>query len=555
MKTQKKILLGVKALLLLIFFNSCNINKQKADLIVHNATVYVCDTAFSTIEAFAVTDGKIIATGCNKKILSEFESDNIIDACGKYILPGFYDAHCHFLGYGLNKELYADLSYASSQEEAVDVVAEFSKSRDPFWILGRGWDQNKWEIPDFPDSKLLDLAFPENPVFLIRVDGHAAWVNTKAMEIAGITTDTKIEGGKILISDGKPSGILIDEAMELVRKHIPPPGRDLKKRALLRAQKDCFTYGLTSVADAGLSPEEVRLIDTLQQTGELKIRMYAMLVPMHDGFEEFVRNGPYITDRLTVRAIKLYADGALGSRGACLLEDYSDDPGNRGVMVNNRDYIRKYALMGKEYGWQLCIHAIGDSANREVLNVYAEVLGGSNDLRWRIEHAQVIHPEDYYLFGKYDVIPSIQTTHCTSDMYWARQRLGEERIKNAYAWRTLLEQNGWLCNGTDFPVEQINPFLSYYAGITRKDISGFPENGFYSEQLLTRKEVLWSMTLWAARAGFEDKVKGSLEVGKWADFIMLDLDPMNLEAQWIPEMDVVSTWVAGVRVYKKEDKK
>jgi predicted amidohydrolase YtcJ len=551
MVTQKRMHNSWTVYIILILFSSCTMNKQKVDLIVHNGTVYTCDTAFSTIEAFAVLDGKIIETGSNSDILSKYKSDSLIDAYGKFILPGFYDAHCHFLGYGLNKESFVDLGGTMSEEEAIQRIIDFSDQCKTPWIMGRGWDQNKWDIPEFPDCTLLDEAFPDIPVFLIRIDGHAAWVNTKAMKIAGITADTKIEGGKFLLSNGKPSGILIDEAMELVRKHIPKPDIETKKQALLTAQKDCFSYGLTTVADAGLSVEEVLLIDSLHQTGDLKIRIYAMLEPIHDGFEDFVKKGVYITDRLSVRAIKLYADGALGSRGACLLDEYSDDPGNKGVMVNSREYITKYAEMAKENGWQLCIHAIGDSANREILKIYGEVLGGTNDLRWRIEHAQVINPDDFHMFGEYNIIPSIQTTHCTSDMYWAEQRLGGTRIQFAYAWRLLLEQNGWLCNGTDFPVEQINPFLTFYAGITRKDISGFPENGFYPEQLLSRKEMLWSMTLWAARAGFEEDVKGSLEAGKWADFVILDLDPMNLESKWIPEMEVVSTWVAGKKVYGK----
>jgi predicted amidohydrolase YtcJ len=409
-----------------------------------------------------------------------------------------------------------------------------------------------WEVKEFPDKHLLDSLFPDRPVFLIRVDGHAAWVNSKALEIAGITKNTVVNGGKVLLTNGLPNGILIDEAMELVRKHIPKPDRETKINALIRAQTDCFAFGITSVADAGISVEEVKLIDSLQKNGALQMRIYAMLDPASEGFGDFVRNGIYITDRLTVRAIKLYADGALGSRGACLLEEYTDDPGNNGMMVTSPDSILKYAEIAKKYGWQLCIHAIGDSANRVVLQIYSEVLGGPNDFRWRIEHAQVIHPDDMRKFGEFNIIPSVQPTHATSDMYWAEARLGSERIKNAYAYKSLLRQNGWLCSGTDFPVEQINPFLTFYAAVSRKDTQGFPENGFQADNALSRKETLLSMTFWAAKAGFEDEKKGSIEPGKYADFVILDLDLMKLDPHWLPEVEVFATYIDGKCVYHKK---
>jgi len=540
------------ATILMYFISSACMKTEQADLIITHATVYTCDEQFSTVESFAVKDGKIIATGSSRDILKQYTSENIINAEGKFIYPGFYDAHCHFLGYGINKELYADLSEATTMENAVEQLIEFRKSRNDYWVLGRGWNQNNWPGSTFPDKTILDKHFPDNPVFLIRIDGHAAWVNSKAMEIAGITSATTCEGGAILVRKGKPSGILIDEAMELVRKHIPLPDKATKTRALQNAQNDCFGYGLTSVADAGLSVEEVKLIDSLQQSSDLLIRIYAMLDPFSEGFEEYVKNGIYVTDKLSVRAIKLYADGALGSRGACLLQPYSDERNNYGIIVNSPEIMEKYAFMAKEYGYQVCIHAIGDSANRMVLNIYASLLPPDNDLRWRAEHAQVIHPSDFEIFGTYNIIPSIQATHATSDMSWAEKRLGKERIQYAYAYKKLLEQNGWLCNGTDFPVEQINPLLTFYASVGRMDNDGFPEGGFQIENALSREETLLSMTLWAARAGFEENQKGSIEAGKWADFVIFDEDLMTVELKKIPSMKVNATYLNGQCVYEKK---
>ncbi len=527
--------------------------KEQADLIIYNAIIYTCDSAFTTAESFAVKDGKIIETGTTKEILRKYQTDQMIDAYGKFVYPGFYDAHCHFLGYGLNKQLLCDLSSSKSAEEAVNELVQFAKKNNSQWIQGRGWDQNQWESKEFPDKNTLDSIFPDKPVFLIRVDGHAAWVNSRALEIAGINKNTEVKGGKILFNNGQPNGILIDEAMELVRQHIPKPDKETKMKALFRAQQDCFSYGITSVADAGLSVDEIMIIDSLHQSGQLEMRMYVMLDPASEGAVDFIQSGIYLTDRLSVRSIKLYADGALGSRGACLLDDYSDDPGNRGLLVTMPDQIRTQAETAKQYGWQVCIHAIGDSANRVVLQTYADILGGPNDLRWRIEHTQVVHPDDFDLFGRFNIIPSIQATHATSDMYWAEKRLGTERIQQAYSYKKLLEQNGWLCNGTDFPIEQINPFLTFYASVARKDVHGFPEKGFQIENALSREEALLSMTSWAAKAGFEEKLKGSLESGKVADFVILDLDLMKIDLHWIPEMEVFATYSSGKCVYQKEE--
>ena len=537
--------------IILIFLSTCFSTPMKnADLIIKNARTYTCNATFSITESFAVKDGKIVAVGTNEEIINNFRSDIVYDAKGKAVFPGFIDAHSHFLGYGTNLQLLADLTGADSYHKMVTLVKEHQDIHHNFWIQGRGWDQNKWENKEFPDKSELDALFPENPVYLIRIDGHAALVNSKALEIAGVDEKTKIEGGNIVLKDGKPTGVLIDNAMDLVRRKIPQADRNTKIKALKQAEKNCYEAGLTTVTDAGLFYEDVTLIDSLQKEGALMIRIYVMLEPEKRNIEAFIKKGVYITDRLTIRSIKLYADGALGSRGACLLKPYTDSPENYGMMVNTSDYLTENCKLAKQYGYQICTHAIGDSANRTMLKIYTSLLNGKNDLRWRIEHAQVVDKEDYRLFKDYSIIPSVQTTHATSDMYWAGERLGKERIRYAYAYKTLLEQNGWLCIGTDFPIESISPVNSFYAAVARKDLKGYPENGFQIENALSRKEALLGMTLWAARAAFDENVKGSIEVGKFADFVILDKDIMTIPLDSVPFVNVKATYLGGVKVFE-----
>lgn len=521
---------------------------QKADLIVTHATVYTCDSAFSVCESFAVKDGRIAATGTSKDILAAYTSDHILDAQGQAIYPGFIDAHAHFTGYGLKLLTLADLTPTTSFDEVLAILKQHAHDHEQTWLQGRGWDQNKWPLKQFPDNVALDKLFPDKPVYLTRIDGHAALVNSKALQLAGITAQTRVDGGDILLKNGKPTGILIDNAMELVRKIIPPAGKDIHAKALLAAQQNCFAVGLTTVCDAGLPYDDIMFIDSLQKANKLQMRIYAMLEPEEKNLRLLVEKDVYSTDRLRAGAIKLYADGALGSRGACLLQAYSDAPCHYGLMVTPDDTLARYCKMAYDKGFQVCTHAIGDAAVRTVLGVYARFLVGANDRRWRIEHAQVVDEADFGKFGTYAIIPSIQTTHATSDMYWAEERLGPERIKNAYAYRKLLKQNGWLCNGTDFPIEDISPLLSFYAAVARKDTKGYPTGGFQKENALNRREALLSMTLWAARALFEEPNRGSLEPGKWADFVILSHDIMSIAEDSIPGVKVEGTFVGGVRV-------
>ncbi len=533
---------GILAILLVLTI-SCN-TREKVSLIITNAKVYTVNNNFELAESFAVKDGKFIAIGTTEEILSKYQSNQILDLEGKYVFPGFIDAHSHFYGYCMTL-LQADLRGTKSFDEILDVIKKHDNKYNSEWVLGRSWDQNDWEIKEFPSKEKLDELFPDKPVYLKRVDGHAALANSKALELAGINSQTQVDGGKIYLKDGELTGILIDNAMELVNDLIPDTDRETAIKALKQGEQNCFEVGLTSVCDAGLYKKQILLIDSLQKNEEMKIRIYAMLVPNEENINHFVKKGIYKTDYLNVRSIKLFADGALGSRGACLIEPYSDDPENYGLIVDAVEFYHEMCKVAHENNYQVNTHAIGDYANRLMLNIYSEYLQGPNDKRWRIEHAQVIHPDDVNKFGDFNIIPSIQSTHATSDMYWADERLGEKRIKNAYIYKVLLDQNGWVPNGTDFPVEKIDPLLTFYASIARKDVEGYPENGFQKENALTRKETLKSMTIWAAKAAFEENEKGSIEPGKFADFVILDENIMEIDEDKIPNAKILKTYSSG----------
>ena len=529
---------------------ACSQPKENADLIVHNALVYTVDEDFSVQEAFAVKNGIFLAVGSNQAILGNYNSENIVDAMGKPAYPGFNDAHCHFYGYGTNIIKRADLVGTKSFEEVIEKLLEHDTKFPGEWIEGRGWDQNDWKKKDFPDKELLDATFPDKPVYLIRIDGHAAVVNSEALKRAGITAETEITGGKVLVQNGNPTGVLIDNAMAMIDNVIPELSEVLKRKAIQITQENCFAVGLTSITDAGLEKNIVQLIDSLHKEGSLKMRINAMLSPSEENMRHFVANGPYITDYLTVRSVKLYADGALGSRGAKMIEPYSDDPGNTGMYMYPATFYMDICNQAFNNNFQVNTHAIGDAANRFVLETYSKFLEGKNNKRWRIEHAQVVHPDDFRRFGELSVIPSVQPTHATSDMYWAEDRVGAERIKGAYAFKQLLDENGWIPLGTDFPIESINPLYTFYAAVTRKDFDGWPEGGYQMENALTREEALRGMTIWAAKASFEEDKKGSIETGKVADFVMLKEDIITIEILKVPEIKVISTYVAGIKVYQ-----
>ena len=521
---------------------SCNQEKQQADLIITNANIYTVDESFSKAEAFAIKDGKFVEVGTTETILSKYNSENLIDAKGQTITPGLIDAHCHFLNLGIGLQ-QVELMGTKSYEEVVERVVDFQKEKNADFIMGRGWDQNDWEDKSFPSKAKLDELFPDTPIALTRVDGHAILVNQAALDLGNVTVDSKIEGGELLIDNGELTGVLIDNAESLVMDHWPVSTKEEAIIALLDAQKVCFDLGLTTVNDAGLSIEAISLIDSLQQAGDLKMRVYAMASATPKNLDYYINKGIIKTDYLNVRSFKFYADGALGSRGAMLRDPYSDKPGHFGLLVNDIKTLNTTAERIANSEYQMNTHAIGDSANRAVLNTYKRVLEGKTNRRWKIEHAQIVAPEDFPLFK--EVIPSIQPTHATSDMYWAEDRVGAERMKGAYAFKDLLNQYGKVALGTDFPVERVNPMLTFYAAVARQDLEQYPEGGFQMENALSREEALRGMTIWAAYSNFEENEKGSIEVGKFADFIIMDQDIMTVEAKAIPETKVLSTYVGG----------
>jgi predicted amidohydrolase YtcJ len=530
-----------------------NCTSDKADLIVYNAKVYTVDDNFSIAEAFAIKDGRILAIGKNLDIMDKFQADKEIDLLGHYVYPGLIDAHCHFFDYGLDLQM-ADLTGTKSFGQILEILREHNQKFPSEWIIGHGWDQNDWEIKEFPSNEKLDELFPGKPVLITRIDGHAALASSEALRRAGILPGLKVSGGTIMTMNGKLTGVLVDNAIGLVNKIIPEQSRKEKMAGLLKAQDNCFAVGLTSVQDAGLDYKDLNLIDSLQKAGLLKMRIYGMLEPGRQNFEEYMYKEIYKTDHLNIRSLKLYVDGALGSRGALLLEPYTDDPANTGLLTTDPDNMINWCREAYKYGYQVNTHCIGDSANRIMLHIYGEILKGVNDRRWRIEHAQVVHPDDFKLFGKYNIIPSVQPTHATSDMYWADERLGETRLTGAYAFKKLFEQNGWIANGSDFPVESINPVYGFYAAVTRKDLEGYPEGGFMPEQRLTREEALKAMTIWAAKAAFEENEKGSIEPGKFADFIVTCTDLMTIPEHEIPNVKIRLTFSGGELVFSSTPK-
>ena len=531
----------------LFFLISCQQkNKIGVDSIVINATIYTVNTNFDTASAMAIKEGKILAVGSNEELTNKFESKNILDAKGKFIYPGLFDAHCHFYGFGLSLQ-EVDLRGTKSMDEIVSKLKAFQKLKKLDFIIGNGWDQNDWAVKKYPTKAILDTNFPNIPVVLNRVDGHAMLVNSCALALAKITKDTKAIGGQIEISNGEPTGILVDNPMELITKIIPKPSRKTQIAALLDAEKVMFDYGLTTINDAGLDPEVIDLIDSLQKAKVMKVNVYAMISANQKNIDLYLKKGIYKTDNLDVRSFKMYGDGALGSRGACLHKAYSDSPKQFGAFLSSVSNLKSIAQQIAKSPFQLNSHAIGDSANTVLLKIYKEVLTGKKDRRWKIEHAQVLREADFDYF-KFGIIPSVQPTHATSDMYWAQDRLGKARIKNAYAYKKLLQKAGIVALGTDFPVEEVNPMLTFHAAVSRKDSKGFPKGGFQMENALTREETLRGMTIWAAFSNFEEKEKGSLEVGKWADFVLFDQDLMKMDESKIPFIKPIHTFAKGNQV-------
>jgi hypothetical protein len=522
---------------------------QPAELVITNAVIYTADTAKARAKAMAVRGGRVVAIGDEVRGFIGPKTQ-VVDLQGATVIPGLIDSHVHMAGLGQLLET-SDLRHVKSVAEVAAMVkARAARLPKGSWVRARNWDQTNWG-GEFPLHNALTEAAPEHPVFLSRVDGHAGWVNRKAMELAGIDDKTPDPmGGKIIRdSAGHATGVLIDRAQGLVGAKIPAATDDEVLARLRAAARECARLGMTSVHDAGIGEQELRAYRKLLAAGQLPVRIYAMIGGEGAMWNRFLQTGPEVHERLTVRSIKLVADGAIGSRGAAFWQPYADDPGNTGLMILKQETVERVARQAAEKGFQVNTHAIGDRANRMALDAYGKVLGENNGKRFRVEHAQAISLPDFALFKKFGVIASMQSTHATSDMRWAMKRLGPDRITGAYAQKRMLNAGVVVANGSDFPVEEPNPLMGFYAAVSRQDVNGEPKGGWRPEERFTREEALRSWTWAGAYAAFEEDWKWSLAVGKAADFLVLSGDIMTLPLGELPKLKVRATYVAGETVY------
>ena len=534
-------------------------SSQSADLIVTNARIYTVDENRPVVDAMAIRGGRVVATGPQRGVMTlRGPNTQVIDLHGRTVIPGMIDAHVHLLNLG-NSLRNVDLVGTNSYDEVVArVVARAKDTPAGGWIVGRGWDQNDWGDTRFPTHEALSRAVPNNPVVLTRIDGHATLVNAAAMRAAGVTAQTQDpSGGRLERNpDGSPTGVLVDAAMGIVNQKVPPATTEQVKNATQAAIAEMNRWGLTSVHDAGVGRAVIDAYEEVAREGRFNIRDYVMVANNDSAINHYLQRGPQAglyDNRLWIKAIKISADGALGSRGAALIEPYSDDPKNTGLALVPAGRVRDVAVKALRAGFQVNVHAIGDRANRTVLNEFEEALNQVPvaDHRFRIEHAQIIHPDDVPRFAQLGVIPSMQASHQTSDMYWAVNRLGPTRVLGAYAWRSLLNTGVIIANGSDLPVERTNPLISFEAAVSRQDAKGWPAGGWYPEQRMTREEALKSMTIWAAYAGFMEKDVESLSPGKLAYFVVLDQDIMRVPPELILQTNVLSTYLGGKAVYQK----
>jgi predicted amidohydrolase YtcJ len=530
-----------------------------ADLIVVNARVYTVDDGHPMVTALAVKDGRFLFAGSESEVRTlASPRTRVVDAHGNVVIPGMVDAHAHLLGLGTSLR-DVQLAGSRSYDEVIARVVERAKTAKPGeWVLGRGWDQNLWPDKKFPTHEALSRAVPDNPVVLTRIDGHARLANAAAMRAARVTAATRDpEGGRIeRFPDGSPTGVFVDNANSLVDRAIPDLTTAQETDAILAAVAETNKWGLIGIHDAGVSKGTIDIYESLARNGRFNLRNYVLVAGDTADVNHYTAIGPrsaLYNGHVWVRAIKLYADGALGSRGAALLEPYSDDPQNTGLLVTPPAELQRIATLALRRGFQVGVHAIGDRGNRIVLDAYEAALKAvpTADHRFRIEHSQVISPQDIPRFAKLGVIPSMQASHQTSDMRWAESRVGPERIKGAYAWRSLLNTGVIIPDGSDFPVEQVNPLISFHSAVSRQDETNWPEGGWYPAQAMTRAEALKAMTIWPAYAAFQEKLMGSITPGKYADFVILDRDIMTVPASEILGTHVVSTWIGGKQVYER----
>jgi predicted amidohydrolase YtcJ len=532
---------------------------KPADLIVTNARIYTVDDTKPIVAAMAVRDGRIAFAGSEREAMAlKGPTTQTLDLGGRTVIPGMVDAHAHLLGLGQYLSVVNLVGAKSYDEVIARVVARARTAAPGTWVLGRGWDQNQWGDTRFPTHDALTRAVPNNPVYLTRVDGHAGLANAAAMRLAGVTANTKDpSGGRVeRTSSGEPTGVFVDNAKQLVEHAIPESTRDEERNALKAAIAEAHRWGLVGVHDAGESRTTIDIMEDMAKAGELPFRLYVMIGDDSAAIAHYLARGPQsglYDNHLWIRSIKLYADGALGSRGAALLEPYSDDPKNNGLLLSAPEHIQDVATRALRAGFQVGTHAIGDRGNRIVLDAYDAALKTvpTADHRFRVEHAQILNHDDIPRFQKLGVIPSMQAVHQTSDMYWAGSRLGVTRLQGAYAWRSLLATGIVVPNGSDFPVEAVNPLLSFHSAVARQDAENWPAGGWYPEQRMTRDEALKSMTIWPAYAAFQEASMGSLSAGKLADFVVLDRDIMTIPEQDILGTQVVATYIGGRAVYQR----
>ena len=528
--------------------------------------------------AMAIDNGRIIAIGENEQILTGWNAEQTVNFHQAHVFPGFIDAHAHLYGLGEESRILSLIGTRSSAEVLAEVLARTKATPEGEWIRGRGWDQNDWKDRSFPNAAELDRVSPNHPIMLSRIDGHAVWVNSRALQIAGITHETADpDGGRILrLPDASPSGVLLDNAIELVRSHIPEPGPEDLRAAYLNAVQRCLALGLTGVHDMGLSANRIAAIRALIDSNAFPLRVVGYIDGRGEEWEALLRTGrtDYGDKRLVLAGLKLYADGALGSRGAWLMDDYSDDPGNRGIAIESYDVIRSEAKRAMKQRLQVCVHAIGDAAVRMSLDAFERALKevSRSGPPMRIEHAQVIAEEDIIRFPRLGIVPSMQPTHCTSDMYWAEARLGVHRITRGYAWQSLIDAGSWIAGGSDFPVERPDPLRGMYAAAFRRDIKGRPatqedieryfqidpalphhaeryRDGWYGSERMSRLDAVQAFTIWAARAAGMDRDLGSLERRKFADFVVLTKDILTVPREEFLSTRVVATWLQGREVW------
>ena len=538
-----------------LFAVGCGFQSERVDLIVHNGVVLTLDPGNTIAQAVAVDSGRVVAVGPERAILNRYRSARTVDLRGGVLTPGLMDGHAHLVGYA-DGLLEANLVGTISWEEAVQRVVQHQAKWPSNWAVGRGWDQNDWDSQAFPDRVLLDEAFPNQPVALERIDGHAMIVNAEALRRAGLLEGAlpSVQGGEVVVDErGIPTGVLVDNACSLVGDLIPAHPEPKRIAALLEAQANLLKQGLVGITDAGLAPAEIERLDSLQRTGDLKLRVNALVSASDENIEWLVNKGRRIEDWLVVNGVKFYMDGALGSRGALLRQPYNDRIGWFGLATQREEEFKRQLETLHGHGLQAATHCIGDSAAKVVLDAYAELLEGPNDLRWRIEHAQVVSAVDVNRFGSFSVIPSVQPTHATSDMYWAGERLGRNRIRRAYAYQELLQALGMTTLGTDFPVEDIDPRKTFAAAVARMDANGYPSGGFQPENALTPEQALRGMTQWVALAQFQEDKLGTIEPGKWADFTWMDRNWLEVDAQLARETRIKGTCIAGEWCYLESE--